>query len=126
MRTVRRWTADEDRKLKELAKAGNNARDIGPQMNRSASAVRKRAELLSIALPMQARRVRPAHIPTYPERVAIDAIKNSRPLPPGVGPATIVGMTRKGWIVLEETSARKYRVTDSGVEAVRRRIPVAE
>jgi len=126
MRTVRRWTADEDDKLRELARAGKNAWDIGPVVNRSASAVRKRAEVLSIALPMQARRTRPAHIPTYPERAAIDAIRKSLPFPPGVGPATIIGMAQKGWIILEEPAARKYRVTETGLEAVRRKIPLAE
>ncbi|WGR91688.1 hypothetical protein MTX20_25415 [Bradyrhizobium sp. ISRA435] len=43
--------------------------------------------------------------------------------PAGVGPSTIAGMIEKGWIVPENAMGRKYRVTDGGVEAVRRKIP---
>jgi len=121
MGIVRRWSSDEDDKLRELAKAGKNALEISNELTRSASAVRRRAEVLSVLLIAKAFRARPSHVATHLERVAIDAIQNRRSFPAGVGPSTIAGMIEKGWIVAE--LGRRYRVTDAGVEAVRRKIP---
>ncbi|MFB9269047.1 SANT/Myb-like DNA-binding domain-containing protein [Bradyrhizobium erythrophlei] len=121
MGMVRRWSPDEDRKLEELAKAGKNAFDISNELTRSTSAVRRRAEVLSILLTAKAWRARPSHVATHLERVAIDAIRTGRPFPAGVGPSTLAGMLDKGWIVPE--GPRTYRVTDAGTEAVRRKIP---
>ncbi|KJC49069.1 hypothetical protein UP09_07475 [Bradyrhizobium sp. LTSP885] len=121
MGTVRRWTFDEDEKLRALAKAGRNALEISNELTRSASAVRRRAEVLSILIVAKAYRARPSHVATHLERVAIDAINNGRRFPAGVGPSTIAGMIDKGWIVPE--GGRTYRVADAGVEAVRRKIP---
>lgn len=123
MGSVRRWTSDEDEKLRELAKAGRNALEISNELTRSPSAVRRRAEVLSVLIVAKAYRARPSHVATHLERVAIDAIRNRRPFPAGVGPSTIAGMIEKGWIVPENAMGRKYRVTDGGVEAVRRKIP---
>lgn len=94
---------------------------ISNELTRSASAVRRRAEVLSVLIMAKAFRARPSHVATHLERVAIDAIRNRRPFPAGVGPSTIAGMIEKGWILPE--MGRKYRVTDAGVEAVRRKIP---
>ncbi|WP_229158990.1 hypothetical protein [Bradyrhizobium brasilense] len=41
MGIVRRWSSDEDEKLRELAKAGKNALEISNELTRSASAVRR-------------------------------------------------------------------------------------
>ncbi|VIO75710.1 hypothetical protein CI1B_60620 [Bradyrhizobium ivorense] len=123
MGMVRRWTSEEDETLRELARAGKNALEISNALTRSPSAVRRRAEVLSVLIIAKAYRARPSHVATHLERVAIDAIGSSRPFPAGVGPSTIAGMIEKGWIVAEGTTARKYRVTDVGVEAVRRKIP---
>lgn len=121
MGIVRRWTPDEDARLGELARAGKNALEISNELTRSASAVRRRAEVLSVPIVAKAFRARPSHVATYLERVAIDAIRHRRTFPAGVGPSTLAGMIEKGWIVAEP--GRKYRVTDVGVEAVRRKIP---
>ncbi|MCP1851417.1 MULTISPECIES: SANT/Myb-like DNA-binding domain-containing protein [unclassified Bradyrhizobium] len=121
MGIVRRWSPDEDEKLRELARAGKNALEISNELTRSASAVRRRAEVLSVLIMAKAFRARPSHVATHLERVAIDAIRNRRPFPAGVGPSTIAGMIEKGWIVQE--MGRRYNVTDAGVEAVRRKIP---
>jgi hypothetical protein len=121
MGSVRRWTSDEDEMLRNLARAGKNALEISNALTRSASAVRRRAEVLSVLIVAKAFRARPSHVATHLERVAIDAISNHRPFPAGVGPSTIAGMVEKGWIVAD--GPRKYRVTEAGVEAVRRRIP---
>lgn len=118
---VRRWTSDEDERLKALAGAGKNALDISNELTRSASAVRRRADVLSVLLTAKAWRARPSHVATHLERVAIDAIRNGRPFPAGVGPSTLAGMLDKGWIVPE--GPRRYEVTDAGTEAVRRKIP---
>jgi len=121
MGIVRRWSPDEDEKLRELARAGKNALEISNELTRSASAVRRRAEVLSVLIMAKAFRARPSHVATHLERVAIDAIRTRRSFPAGVGPSTIAGMIEKGWIVPE--MGRRYRVTDAGVEAVRRKIP---
>jgi len=121
MGIVRRWTSDEDEKLKALARSGKNALEISNALTRSPSAVRRRAEVLTVLIVAKAFRARPSHVATHLERVAIDAIRNCRPFPAGVGPSTVAGMIEKGWIVQE--AGRKYRVTDAGVEAVRRKIP---
>ena len=42
MGIVRRWSPDEDEKLRELARAGKNALEISNELTRSASAVRRR------------------------------------------------------------------------------------
>ncbi|KWV60825.1 hypothetical protein AS156_27700 [Bradyrhizobium macuxiense] len=123
MGSVRHWTSNEDEKLKELAKAGKNALEISNELTRSPSAVRRRAEILSILIVAKAYRARPSHVATHLERVAIDAIRNRLPFPAGVGPSTVAGMLEKGWIVPEGAAGRRYRVTDAGVEAVRRKIP---
>ncbi|MCC8940443.1 hypothetical protein H8A99_29300 [Bradyrhizobium sp. Arg68] len=123
MGMVRRWTSEEDETLRELARAGKNALEISNALTRSPSAVRRRAEVLSVLIIAKAYRARPSHVATHLERVAIDAIGSSRSFPAGVGPSTIAGMIEKGWIVAEGTTGRKYRVTDVGVEAVRRKIP---
>ena len=121
MGIMRRWTSDEDEQLRELARVGKNALEISNALTRSPSAVRRRAEVLAIMIVAKAFRARPSHVATHLERVAIDAIKNRRPFPAGVGPSTVAGMIEKGWIVAE--GARKYRVTEAGGEAVRRKIP---
>ncbi|UGY15307.1 hypothetical protein [Bradyrhizobium septentrionale] len=121
MGIVRRWSSEEDEKLRELAGAGKNALEISNELTRSASAVRRRAEVLSVLIIAKAFRARPSHVATHLERVAIDAIKHRRPFPAGVGPSTLAGMIDKGWIIPEV--GRRYRVTDAGVEAVRRKIP---
>jgi hypothetical protein len=121
MGSVRRWSPDEDEMLRELAQAGKTALEISNALTRSASAVRRRAEVLSILIIAKAYRARPSHVATHLERVAIDAIANRRRFPAGVGPSTIAGMVEKRWIVPE--GGRTYRVTDAGVEAVRRKIP---
>jgi hypothetical protein len=108
MGIVRRWSPDEDERLRELARAGKNALEIS-------------AEVLSVLIMAKAFRARPSHVATHLERVAIDAIRNRRSFPAGVGPSTIAGMIEKGWIVPE--LGRRYRVTDAGVEAVRAKIP---
>jgi hypothetical protein len=118
MGIVRRWSSDEDEKLRELAGAGKNALEISNELTRSASAVRRRAEVLSVLIIAKAFRARPSHVATHLERVAI---KHRRPFPAGVGPSTLAGMIDKGWIIPEV--GRRYRVTDAGVEAVRRKIP---
>ncbi|MBR0797432.1 hypothetical protein JQ615_18755 [Bradyrhizobium jicamae] len=123
MGSVRRWGPDEDDKLRDLAGAGKNALEISNALTRSASAVRRRAEVLSVLIVAKAWRARPSHVATHLERVAIDAIRNHRPFPAGVGPSTVAGMIDKGWIVSEGPAGRRYRVTDAGVEAVRRKIP---
>ena len=120
---MRRWTSEEDEKLRQLARDGKNALEISNELTRSASAVRRRAEVLSVLIIAKAYRARPAHVATHLERVGIDAIRHRRPFPAGVGPSTIAGMIEKGWIVPEGTTGRSYRVTDAGVEAVRRKIP---
>ncbi|QIG92663.1 MULTISPECIES: hypothetical protein [unclassified Bradyrhizobium] len=121
MGIVRRWSSDEDEKLRQLAGAGKNALEISNELTRSASAVRRRAEVLSVLIIAKAFRARPSHVATHLERVAIDAIKHRRPFPAGVGPSTLAGMIDKGWIIPEV--GRRYRVTDAGLEAVRRKIP---
>jgi hypothetical protein len=121
MGIMRRWTSDEDEQLRELARAGKNALEISNALTRSPSAVRRRAEVLSIMIVAKAFRARPSHVATHLERVAIEAIKNCLPFPAGVGPSTVAGMIEKGWIVPE--TGRKYRVTEAGGEAVRRKIP---
>jgi len=121
MGSVRRWSPDEDDRLRDLAGAGKNALEISNALTRSASAVRRRAEVLSVLIVAKAWRARPSHVATHLERVAIDAIRNQRPFPAGVGPSTVAGMVDKGWIVPE--AGRRYRVTEAGVEAVRRKIP---
>ena len=121
MGIVRRWSPDEDERLRELARAGKNALEISNELTRSASAVRRRAEVLSVLIMAKAFRARPSHVATHLERVAIDAIRNRRSFPAGVGPSTIAGMIENGWIVPE--LGRRYRVTDAGVEAVRAKIP---
>ena len=123
MGSMRRWTSEEDEKLRQLAKDGKNALEISNELTRSASAVRRRAEVLSVLIIAKAYRARPSHVATHLERVGIDAIKNRRPFPAGVGPSTIAGMIEKGWIIPEGTTGRRYLVTDAGAEAVRRKIP---
>ena len=47
---ARRWTAHEDMFLRQLAAAGEYAAAIAAEMNRSESAIRKRATRLNITL----------------------------------------------------------------------------
>ena len=44
------WSKDEDQRLRDLALSGLGTADIAFQMKRSASAVRKNAEKLNIAI----------------------------------------------------------------------------
>jgi hypothetical protein len=44
------WSADEDQRLRDLAKSGLNTEDIAAQMNRSKSAIRENAERLEITI----------------------------------------------------------------------------
>ena len=64
MGIVRRWSPDEDERLRELARAGKNALEISNELTRSASAVRRRAEVLSVLIMAKAFRARPSHVQT--------------------------------------------------------------
>jgi len=65
---------------------------------------------------------RPSHLPTYAERRGLQAILTAQPIPPEVGQRIVVKMLEKGWI---ERGAQggKYRITETGIEALKRKIP---
>ena len=65
---------------------------------------------------------RPSHIPTYFERLGLEATIKSRPIPGEVGPRTVIKMLAKGWIEPAGPN-RKYRITEAGFDAMKRKIP---
>lgn len=67
--------------------------------------------------------IRPPHLPTVWERLGLEAILRGRPLPGGVGVRTVAGMIEKGWIVEGPPGTRTYSVTETGLEAVKRKLP---
>lgn len=64
---------------------------------------------------------RAEHLPTYRERVVLEALLCGRALPGGAGPGTIRQMARKGWITL--VAAGKCGITPAGEEAFKRKLP---
>lgn len=66
---------------------------------------------------------RASHLPTYRERVGLEAIQAGRPMPEGVGPSTLAGLIRKGWV---EQADIKYRLTVAGLDALRRKFPTRQ
>lgn len=68
---------------------------------------------------------RPSYLPTVLERLGLEAIRQRRALPAGVGRGTIAAMIEKSWI--EETQAgngvRAFSVTEEGIEALKRKFP---
>ena len=65
---------------------------------------------------------RPSHVPTYAERLGLQAVLTAKPIPFEVGSRIVVKMLEKGWIE-RATIGGKYRITEAGVEALRRKIP---
>ena len=64
---------------------------------------------------------RASHLPSYRERLGLQAIHNGRPLPDGVGPATIANLIGKGWIT--RLGRSKFQVTEVGVAALKMKLP---
>ena len=62
---------------------------------------------------------RDADLPTYHERIGLEAIRGNRPLRETCGVSTVRGMIKKGWVVQH---GKTLQITPEGIEAVKRKI----
>jgi|MTBAKSStandDraft_2_1061841.scaffolds.fasta_scaffold254433_2 hypothetical protein len=119
----RDWTSDEIAQLRQLAKDGKFAKPIAAALHRAETTVRRKAHELGIDIRRSAIRKRSPDVPTHAERTAIMAVHRRRPLPFGVGQATLEDLLRKRWIELNRGA---WQATQAGLDAILRKIPLQD
>jgi len=120
---LRPWTTDEIAQLRQLAKDGKLAKRIGATLHRGEATILRKAEELGIEIRRSSIRMRPPNVPTHAERTTIIALHQSRPLPFGVGQATLEGLLQKHWITM---SSGVWQATPTGLDAILRKIPLQD
>lgn len=117
------WTPGEIAQLRQLAQDGNLAKRIAAILRRAEITIRRKANELGIDIKRSAIRKRPPDVPTHAERTAIMAFHQRRPLPSGVGQATLKDLVRKRWI---ELNGGAWQATQAGLDAILRKIPLQD
>ena len=71
---------------------------------------------------------RPAHLPHYVERTALQKLRATSDLPAThlmpAGQKTLANMVQKGWITPSAGGATRYRITPAGETALKAEIPM--